>query len=119
MKTEPNEPSKETIAQEAKRILELIPEEKWIAHNYTNEGECRCGMGHWNEYRTGNPWNCDYEPQLNNVIRKFADSQTIRSRFSLDVTMSLVNDGDVKAYPQNTPKKRVMALLDDMIAAGY
>jgi hypothetical protein len=104
----------ETIAQEAKRLLEAIPEERWMEYNYAL-GACRCGMGHWNEYKTGDPWNCTFETQLNNEVRKYASAVGLQGNSVNDVTISLVNDGSIGAYPQETAKQRVMALLDDMI----
>ncbi len=104
----------ETIAQEAKRLLEPIPEDRWMEYNYAS-GNCRCAMGHWNEYKTGDAWNCTFETQLNNEVRKYASAIGIKGNWVNDVTISLVNDGAIESYQQRTAKQRVMALLDDMI----
>lgn len=84
----------ETIAQEAKRLLEPIPEESWTT----------------------------YRPVL---------EMGIRSEFESDVRDFLfpkpghvftawgVHNGKHRAYCQDKPKARILALIDDMIAAGY
>lgn len=50
---------------------------------------------------------------LVNQVKEYSDK---RREY---LTIQDVNDGFFKAYSQPTPKQRVMALLDDMIAAGY
>lgn len=107
-----------TIAQEAKDILSPIPEDKWITHLFTDEIDSCCGMGHYNRHVNGRPhlyWNsnCNHsekDDDLRRESRKFLNGKG---------DIASVNNGNVPAYPQPTPYARVMALLNDMIEAGY
>lgn len=108
----------ETIAQEAKRLLEPIPEEKWLSNKFTDEISCCCAIGHYNRMKSANPkdfsyGNCawkDTEDAIRNESLKF---------LKFDGDIAVINNGLRETYPQPTPKQRVLALLDDMIAAGY
>lgn len=102
----------ETIAQEAKRLLEPIPDEQWLVGLYgtSKNSNCHCFLGHWNLLHGGEPDYSEHEHILNTHIRTF-----LKSRF---IDGFSVNDGKCPQYQQSTPKQRVMALLDDMIAAG-
>jgi hypothetical protein len=117
----------ETIAQEAKRLLIDIPEEEWIIGEVSdNESKC-CGWGHIARIYSGN-----FENYHAAYLKTFNKGKRFPAKV-IDVVMHFlkgkgvdhfywigdVNDGTCKLYPQSTPKKRVISLLDDMIAAGY
>ena len=113
----------ETIAQEAKRLLEPIPEEQWTdEHGYSDGVSKCCALGHWNRLHSSNPNNYNTINCANgNADNQMAD---IGDAFFNDplfgyYKIAEVNDGVDDRYPQSTPKQRIMALLDDMIAAGF
>lgn len=107
----------ETIAQEAKRLLDPIPEGQWVVRMYTDGKSRCCAFGHFNRLQN-NPSdfgliNCAYserERLLENISLRFLKGSG---------TIASVNNREFEIYKQPTPKKRVMALLDDMIKAGY
>lgn len=108
----------ETIAQEAKRILEPIPAKQWMMYNYCNATEDKCcGMGHLNKAISG----CAIISSFESKIRSSAIAYLVASEKYGDGTSGFasINDNNSLHYTQKTPKKRVLALLDDMIKAGY
>lgn len=108
----------ETIAQEARRLLSPIPEEQFTVCQYENNaGDKCCSMGHINKAKSGNPFGSEFERVLR---RSAADFLMKKARRYHDYYGNLVgvNDGKDPLYQQKTPKRRVMKLLDDMIAAG-
>ncbi len=108
-----------SLVQQAFDILEPIPEEEFITVRYSNKIDKCCAMGHINRVVNGgsyiNASNSSIEIPLREKIieycRKFHDIETG------DITT--VNDEKIDIFQQETPKQRVMALLKDMIAAGY
>lgn len=115
----------ETIAQKAKRLLEPIPENLWIKFEYTDEIEKCCAFGHLNRLTSGyfNDFsyeNCGYNPKENKL--RDISSQFILQNLGFDkIDLADVNNGNRGAeviYPQQTERGRVLALLNDMIAAG-
>lgn len=110
----------ETIAQEAKRLLEPVPEDLWIEKLYTDGvGKC-CAVGHYERMKSSNQndfsiCNCaNVESKLINATYRY-----LFDRNSQGSTVTNVNNGELLSYQQTTSKERVMALLDDMIAAGF
>ena len=105
-------------ATEIKQMLEPIPKEEWITEDYTNKIDCCCALGHISRLLSDNP--NDYSiTNCSNILfggltRRFGIVQ-----FGYPTILPRVNDGKDSRYPQNTPKDRVMALLDDMIKTGY
>lgn len=100
----------ETKAQEARRLLGSIPEDQWHVGDYANKAKTkRCAAGH---LFTANPkeWtpNCNFYRLVTEFLYP-----------GHRVYFSDVNDGLCKKYQQQTPKQRVIALLDDMIKAGF
>lgn len=104
----------ETIAQEAKRLLEPIPDEKWITQFYYSSSKpgCHCFIGHYNVIHGLHP-SADIELCAYKIVGRISTFlKGIGDAFD-------INDGNLTKYRQDTPKQRVIALLDDMIAAGY
>jgi hypothetical protein len=108
----------ETIAQEAKSILEVIPEENWCTGNYQGDySDQFCSIGHIRDHFKS-------KKLLNSPEERFEFELRLRrasSKFLKDFQGGIVtvNDGRNVEYDQPTPKQRVMALLTDMITAGY
>lgn len=115
----------ETIAQEAKRLLETIPEEEWIKDRYTDRhGKC-CSLGHLNRLKSGDPK--DYS-MLNYWEENEVPSQKLRRASAIFIhtkhgessDISYVNNTDsVNGYNEPSIKRRVMHLLNDMIEGGH
>jgi hypothetical protein len=112
----------ETIAQEAKRLLELVPEQRWctgnmlkIAMSTCKDGPQCCGLGHWNRLHSDGQYTVESCSSGHQKLEESYKHMT-GSRAS---TISKVNDFQSSRYSQPTPKQRVLALLDDMINAGY
>jgi len=96
---------KETLAQEACRVLGAIPENLWLT-NFFGSNEAHCALGHWNIYRRREASDCG-NGELSYTVYSF-----------IGYGISSVNDGACPLYQQSTPKARVIALLDDMIEKG-
>lgn len=108
----------ETIAQEAKRLLEPIPEEEWLTGTYYEDNKC-CAIGHIRDKsdRPIGKWE-DIERDGSRFWFELR-LRTLAKEFLGELHITEVNDHRQARYPQTTPKQRVMALLDDMIKAGY
>lgn len=117
----------ETIAQEAKRILEEVPEDQWIVGEVSSIEKKCCGWGHLARICSGNPnnYNKSFLMRYSSGISlpsKLIDLVTKFMKSKLEYThywIGDVNDGKSTLYKQPTPKQRVMSLLTDMINAGY
>lgn len=105
----------ETAAEEAIRILEPIPDEKWIMGNWVSE----CGMKHcalgWINFKKHRCQNS--HPDVSHHSTNFLGPAPATNGFGSGIAN--VNDGNDIRYQQPTPKQRVIALLRDMIKAGY
>lgn len=110
----------ETIAQEAKRLLEPIPEDDFIVESFSDQVSKCCAIGHFERSRSFDPsdfsiFNCgDF---YHSDLRSRSEEFLCEKGYGGDI--SDVNNYTSKFYPQPTPKQRVIALLDDMINAGY
>lgn len=106
----------ETVAEEALRILEPIPEEKWCTGARTNFRGQHCALGHYSMKHYGHPAETTGEdgPLTEKLIKRSNDflGQEL-------ISIASINNGDHGLYQQETPKQRTMALLQDMIKAGY
>ena len=115
---------KETIAQEALRLLEPIKSTKFITDKFTNDVDCCCAIGHYARLRSGNPddyslYNCSdrwRNGRLRTESAKYISSQKL-SPFNKSIAH--VNSTPIGKYQQKTPKARSIALLKDMIKEGY
>jgi hypothetical protein len=78
--------------------FEAIPEEDWTTEVYIDNGR-KCALGHCGE-RNNN---------------RSVEAQSLERLFSGRwLYVSDVNDGDNDAYPQPTPKQRILAALNDL-----
>lgn len=99
--------------------LQSMPEELWITDHFTaicDGKECHCAAGFIND-KNGDYIGEDYEltSDIYNKARTFLPD----SKGEYTDTIVRVNDGKEPKYQQPTPKQRVIALLTDMIVAGY
>jgi len=117
--------TKETLAQEALRLLIPIPKEEFITDTYTDgKGKC-CAIGHMQRLQSMDPsdyssYNCsDFlaEQPIRSASRKYlSDIHNIHGH-----NIASVNNGDltINGYTEPEIKDRVIHLLTDMVAAGY
>jgi hypothetical protein len=115
----------ETIAQEAKRLLGGIPEDEWMTDEFGNGKNKCCAIGHLMRITSEDPNN--YTPSHCSDVFRFGvagcplrvASEEFIAMKDLDMfDISDINNTETESYPQPTPKQRVMAFIDDMIAAG-
>lgn len=122
--------NQETVAQKAKRLLQPIPEDQWkigsgVDVEYKWFGLKRkykaCALTHYaskelniNIKKVGLDI---YSSELNVHSKNFM--QKVKNDYSNWIYH--INDTSERYHPYraNTPKKRVMLLLDDMIKHGY
>lgn len=106
----------ETVAEEALRILEPIPEDEWCTGMRINDyGQC-CSLGHYSMKQYGHP--AENQGEDGPLTRRLIIASN-KFLGCLIHTIATVNNMPFLAYRQPTPKQRVMALLSDMIKAGY
>lgn len=119
MKTKKKE---ETVAQKALRLLNGVPESQFIMGKFTDrEGKC-CAIGHYKRLTSNNPkdyssLNChdDFESDLREKTIQFIQEKHGLTKSIADVN----NQQDINGYTQKTIKKRVVALLKQMVKEGY
>ena len=80
--------------------FEAIPEDKWTTRTYCLYDK-RCAMGH-----------CGVSTYKNDGKEADALRRIVVIHFG--TTVSLINDGDIPAYQQPTPKQRILAALYDI-----
>lgn len=120
------ETQQKTVAQEAYELLKDIPAENWITRKFSDdEGRC-CLIGHYTRLKSGNPndfsvnncddWNLSNDQRiLRNATMKFL----MEAHGILSDGAEVNNGPNVNGYTQPEIKDRCMALLEDMIKAGY
>lgn len=105
-------------AQQALDILKPIPSKNIIVGSFSDAtGKC-CGKGWINKAVSGSPYVTGAEGRS---ISEKAIVYVRKYRKGAGGIVS-VNDREFETrrfYPQKTPKARVVALLKDMIKAGY
>ena len=116
--------SKETIAEEVLRLLSPIPEDEFIVLRLTDgESKC-CVIGHYERLMSRNPSdysivNCGMKNCVQNRLIQ-ASSEFLFEKFGTYTNnIVTVNNAETKYYPQPIIKDRVIAVLKDMIKAGY
>jgi hypothetical protein len=108
-----------TIAQEALELLEPIPAKEWIEGNYEEDGQsCALGWYAKKKYPKGlKNGESFYDASL---PLRVASEQFILNKYKLYRDIADVNnDTNTNNYKQKTIKNRVIALLKDMVKAGY
>jgi hypothetical protein len=101
-------------------ILSPIPEQGWMSTAFTNGVNKCCAVGHLQRLLSPNPM--DYSrSNCTDKAEKSVQRTNIRlqsRRFlkglGFDLDIADVNNGECRMFKQDSPKKRVMALLDMM-----
>ncbi len=126
---------KETICQEAHRLLKDIPENKWITGDYSNENHKCCAVGHYQRLKSKNTNDFDiFTPGINgrklisatsNFCKKIGVRRMLGDQKSdiIDIndgySIHVGNKRSNSKYDAMTPKQRVLLFLKDCIQAGY
>lgn len=114
----------ETKAQEALRLLKDIPTDKFITGKFTNGEDGCCVLGHYNRLKSNNPedystsnisWKNEGE-ELRLLSSKFMSKVHNKGYYNL---ADANNEESEKFYTQPTSKERSIAMLQDMVKAGY
>ena len=82
--------------------FEAIPDDKWTTGKYTEGNGVCCALGHCGERESS------VDSTKANALRQLFGYEPF--------TVSTVNDGGYPAYPQPTPKARILAALNDIKA---
>lgn len=117
---------KETVAQEALRLLTPIPKEDFITGLFTDGGGRCCAIGHIKRLQSDNPSdyssdNCSDAFTADIAIRT-ASTKYLKEVHNANWLVSIAsvnNNNDINGYTEPVIKDRVIHLLNDMIAAGY
>ena len=113
-----------TTAQEVYDMLSPIPREQWIVGDYTDEISKCCAVGHVSRLTSNNPSSyslavCCEVTGLSRMIRAKSYHFLRDKNNGHCISIAAVNNAPSKLYPQKTCKGRVLALLRDMIKAGF
>jgi hypothetical protein len=114
----------------AKKVLDLItpiPETDFITDEFTDSISKCCVLGHVQRLTSGNPSDYSIDNCADGIFFIRMNSLSTHIRFASCNFLALGNNIDIAdinnratvAYPQPTPKQRVVALLNDMIEAGH
>lgn len=116
-----------TIAQEALELLSPIPNNKWCVGEYISADGKMCALAHYAHLKNPSiiieshlqfcrhgPLNDSIE-DLDNITREFLRKEERMFSSSL----ADINNGEIKSYKQRGPRARTIAILKDMIKAGY
>ena len=118
--------NQETFAKKALRLLTQVPESEWITEEFSDGKACCCAIGHFTRLTSKNPadysWqNCSdtsiRQEKLRRQSKKFLRKKN--PNIIPGANIANVNNGDLRQYPQPTPKSRTVALLADMVEAGF
>ena len=126
-------------ATRAKKLSIEVPAEKFITGYFTNGKDSCCALGHLlrltsrrknnfsinnckpNYHGTKNLFNYIRRARYNSILNFSQQTVSDFAIYNLNELFTLVeiNDKGNHIYSQKQPKDRVIALLDDMIKAGY
>lgn len=129
---------KETIAQEAKRILEAIPANKWMINEFVSkDGTKSCALGWYGRIKYSELeeiageyhepykyWEYNSMFWSKTVELRKATQNYIKKYIGTWGDIAIVNNYDgssrpINGYTEKEIKDRVIHLLDDMIKEGY
>lgn len=112
-------------AQEIKDIIKDIPLENWMTSKTTDDNSKCCVIGHIYRVKHNNgnykffdkgdaPYDniMEFDKEINKFLKEKKGECYCTNLFE-------INDRKHPFYEQETPKERVLALLDDMIENGY
>lgn len=108
-------PKQIKTAADIKKIIEPIPESKFCVGRFENgEGQC-CFLGHIGKHMSGSAHKIEgYRSTLKLTEKYLAEKHNIHQNVT-----RINDDRFVNGYNDETPKKRVIHLLDDMIKDGW
>lgn len=114
----------ETFAQEALRLLSAVPEEQWVIGQWTDHHTKRCcASGHYARLKVSPDYfdflilHGDYENEHGHHVKLLKEA-SFKFLKGVDNILT-VNDMLTHGYKQPTSKQRVIAMLKDMVQAGY
>lgn len=121
---ENNIKSKETIAQEALRLLSTVPEDKWTTFSYTDLKEKCCAIGHYNRLKSKNQndyssRNCSDDCGPDTLRQKSAEFLKAVHNAEYGDLATVNNTTNINGYKQESIKERVINCLADMVKSGY
>lgn len=98
-------------SQELLNLFQQQPEENWITGSYAEYNKC-CAMGFMRKH-------CRADKNISVFVEEAKWIQASGEFLTDNTNIIIVNDKATEKYPQSTPKQRVIALVKDMIKAGY
>ena len=110
---------------EFRKILSDIPSENVITGQFTNHIDSCCVLGHYGRLTSLHSYSYDDDHINYEMVEKL---RTLSLDFAMDkfnpdnsweYNIAGVNNGDCEKYQQSTAKERSLAMLDDMIEAGF
>lgn len=140
METTTTPAQKPMTTQEVIDLITPIPEDQFCVDDYyqgrRSDPTCCCVLGHLNRVCTGDPssWlesvedtndyyesSKQYTPAESHQLGlRHRSAVYLKDRYAAPYgDIAGINNQESKFYPQPTPKQRVLALLNDMLAAGY
>lgn len=102
--------------QEFRDFFEAIPEEKWATNDYVKPDGTMCAMGHLGCRRRSSVFGAALfiSQQAHDFEHLIYRSMLLDGKGASDI-----NDGRaIELFPQFTPKARILALCDELIAKG-
>tara|TARA_R110000868_G_scaffold14426_3_gene67161 strand:+ start:15888 stop:16244 length:357 start_codon:yes stop_codon:yes gene_type:complete len=115
--------TKETVAQEALRLLLEIPAEDFITDRFSDgKGKC-CAIGHYTRLKSNNPldYGNDNCIDLGNSLLRRRSSHFLVKKHNLNSFNNIAtvnNANNVNGYTEPVIKDRVIHLLKDMVNEG-
>ena len=110
---------------EFRKVLSDIPSENVIIGDFTNEKDSCCVLGHYGRLTSSDSnsfssVNINYTmvERLRYLSMDFANAK-FNPYNSWEYNIASVNNGECEEYQQPTAKERSLAMLDDMIEAGF
>jgi len=117
-----NTSTKETVAQEALRLLNAIPPSKWIKGDFSDDSSKCCAIGHYTRLKSKKPNNysrINCHDGFEGKLRK-SSSDFLKEVHDINNNIAGVNnETSINGYTQKSVKARVIKCLKDMVKAGY
>lgn len=110
-----------TVAALAFRLLKRVPSKDWLIDEFTDYKSKCCAIGHYTRLTSENPQDYDVS-NCSDMARAGYRWKSLRDQSELYLygdSVAGVNNGRDSRYRQRTAKSRTMALLKDMMKAGY
>lgn len=101
-------------AEQALNILIRVPEEKWCDGFFADNKGRSCAIGLINKYISGDAQSSYEGYGIRRLSQRYVSKHKDRH-----IDIANINNLPSEIYPQKTCKGRVIALLQDMVAAGY